>query len=107
MPTEVGILESMYHKRSENLPFNSIAGAEGRMAKKIQGQSASVGQADVVQQYSGSGALKNNRAWGFIAPGLLCAIRYWLWFGRVQKAGSLYIAKVICSMFNIIECVKI
>lgn len=82
MPTEVGILESMYHKRSENLPFNYIAGAEGRMAKEIQGQRAFVGQADVVQQYNGEslgqGAPKNIRAWGFIAPGLLYAIRYWL-----------------------------
>lgn len=68
MPTEVGRLESMYHKRSENLPFNSIAGAEGRMAKKIQGQSASVGQADVVQQYSGSGGSEEQQGLGFYSP---------------------------------------
>lgn len=52
------------------------------MAKEIQGQRAFVGQADVIQQYNGEslgqGAPKNSRAWGFIAPGLLYAIRYWL-----------------------------
>lgn len=37
MPTEVGMLESMYHNRSENLPFNYIAGAGGENGKGTPG----------------------------------------------------------------------